>query len=134
MSASDEQKKYGLGNVTLLEAKCVCGFKWTTLSGNLSKETSLAPYYCDKCGLVDVNIREVPHKCQWCKSTHVKGYGSLSISLPPKEENSYSVLLIYHPAIWRDENKIYRDGHLCPQCKKMTMSLTKKIDKKARPI
>jgi hypothetical protein len=57
-------KKYGLGfGNKSFEAKCECGFQQGVISGNLSKEDSWAPYYCEKCGLVDLNIREVPHKC-----------------------------------------------------------------------
>lgn len=134
MSASAEQKKYGLGNTSLLDAKCACGFKQSTFSGNLSREVCLAPYYCEKCGLVDVNIRETPHKCQWCKSTDVKGYGSSLISLSQDGEKVYPVLWILHPDVWKNEYKIYKDGHLCPRCKKMTLVFSKNEARKFRAI
>ena len=135
MSASEEQKKYGLSfkNISF-EARCGCGYQQSLLSGNLSKETSLAPYFCDKCGLVDLNIREVPHQCPWCKSTDVKAYGSTAISLPPASKIVDPVIWTRHPAIWNNQHKVYKEGNLCPQCKQMTLSFFKGKNEKVMPI
>jgi len=134
VSASEEQKKYGLSfkNISF-EARCGCGYQQSLLSGNLSKETSLAPYFCDKCGLVDLNIREVPYKCPWCKSTDVKAYGSPLISLPSESEGAHPIIWNHHPAIWNDQYKVYKEGNLCPQCKKMTLMISKKYSDKVKP-
>lgn len=131
MSASPEQKKYGLGFQQLTyQAKCGCGYQTVFLCGNLDKEVSLAPYYCDECGVVDVNFRESPLKCKWCKSTDIKPYGSPPVSLaPPAGKKIYPVIWKFAPAIWAGKYqfpKVYEDGNLCPQCKKMTLKISER--------
>jgi len=130
VSASSEQKKYGLGFgcFGVFDAKCGCGFHQSLTSGNLSREVSHAPYFCVECGLVSLNIREEPHRCPWCKSEKVKPYGFLPISLLPSLNDKKL------PVICRREYKIYQDGHLCPECKQMSLSFFKTKDAKVRPI
>ena len=130
MSASDEQKKYdlGVGSFGVFEVKCKCGYRQTVTSGNLSRECSHAPHYCDHCGMVAVDIRREPHKCPWCKSAKVKPYGFLPVSLSPSPIDKELAL------IRRREYKIYQSGHLCPECKQMTLSFFKTKDAKVRPI
>ena len=133
MGASGVQRRYGLGNTALLNAECECGFKQTILSGNISEQASLAPYYCERCGLVDLNIRETPRKCPWCKSTKVNGYGSPYISLPQGGEKVYPVLSIVYPAFWRNEYKVYKEGNLCPKCKNMVLVISEEGCDKPQP-
>jgi hypothetical protein len=78
-------------------------------------QISRFPFYCESDGLVDVNFREDPPKCPWCKSENIKQYGLPPVSLPLKDgERDW-------PTIQAWNFQAYKDGHLCPKCKKMTL-------------
>jgi len=102
---------------SLHNANCSCGYKsFVSVGGNRATfmTESNFPFYCEEDGLVTVNFRDEPFKCPHCKSTDVKQYGLAPISLPPAGEHPWPTLQAW-------DFKAYREGNLCPQCKKMTL-------------
>lgn len=94
-------------------AECECGFeKSITIGGSRSSfaEYSLFPFFCDKCGLVEVNITQKSLICPTCKSKDITPYGTPPVSLPSK----------YMKIDWMDY-KAPENGNLCPACRKMTL-------------
>ena len=99
------------------EATCECGYQSGGLIGGLRNthmQKSQFPFYCEKDGLVNVNFRENPITCPWCQSPEIKPYGLPPISILPTDKKAW-------PSIQAWDYKAYKDGNLCPQCKKMTL-------------
>jgi len=95
-------------------AKCQCGYSTTISTGGSRREFKhkcYFPFYCAKCGLVDVNIRLNPITCPDCKSVDVKEYGKHPISTESKEF-AYVQCFNYGAP---------KKGNLCPKCKEMTL-------------
>ena len=92
---------------------CECGFRTTVrVGGNLEthhKDASF-PFYCEKCGLVDVNIRE-PIKCPKCQSEAIHQYGKDPVSRGKRKSNGLEC----------GKFRAFRVESLCPKCKKFTM-------------
>lgn len=98
-------------------AHCECGFTTTVSVGGLRatfKTKCYFPYYCKSCGLVDVNTAKKKIFCPSCKSTDVIAYGSESISNYTNNE--------IIPTIQCYQNRAFKHGNLCPQCKKLTLT------------
>jgi hypothetical protein len=96
-------------------AECECGFRQGfTIGGSRSSfaEYSSFPFFCEKCGLVEVNITQKSLICPTCKSKDITPYGKPPVSLPSK----------YMMIEWMDYGAP-RDGNLCPSCRKMTLRL-----------
>ena len=94
------------------QANCSCGFQQTVVvgAGRMDFLThSKFPFYCQKCGLVDVNISQTRLCCPSCTSTKIKVYGKPPISL--KQFQSERALS------WNSYSAGTK-GHLCPKCKK----------------
>ena len=97
-------------------ANCSCGFNEIVIVGGGRMDYlthSKFPFYCKKCGLVDVNISQTPLCCPTCKSTKIKVYGKPPISLKTSQSQG---------ALRWDSYSAGITGHLCPQCKKHTLS------------
>ncbi len=97
-------------------AFCECGFRTTVrVGGNMTthNENSSFPFYCKKCGIVNMNIHGNITECQfaWCKSTDIHPYGKEPISKVTER----------YPAIEWGDYKAYHNGNLCPECKKFTL-------------
>jgi hypothetical protein len=99
------------------KASCPCGFETSVVVGG-NRETymkeSTFPFFCEEDGLISVNFRKKPFTCDCCKSIDIKQYGTPPISLPPTGELPW-------PAIQAWDFQAYREGNLCPKCKKMTL-------------
>lgn len=103
----------GMGSIN--RASCECGFSTTVrVGGNMRThhENSSFPFYCKKCGIVDVNIHGNTKECPfaWCKS-EIHPYGLEPVS---KGKDRF-------PAIQWGDYKAYQEGNLCPKCEKFTM-------------
>jgi len=92
---------------------CECGFNTTVRVGG-NRETYLKdssfPFYCEKCGLVDVNIRE-SIKCPTCQSEDIHQYGKDPISRGKRKLNGLEC----------GKYRAVREENLCPRCKNFTM-------------
>ncbi len=98
---------------------CECGYTSTVRVGGGMKthnEHSVFPFYCKNCGIVEVNIHGNTSECPyaWCKSIDIHPYGKEPIS---KGADRF-------PAIQWGEYKAYRNGNLCPECKKFTLKFS----------
>jgi hypothetical protein len=96
---------------SVYQANCPCGFQQSvTVGGSKSNfETDARfPFYCRKCGLVDVNICETRLRCPQCHSRAIKVYGKPPISPPQSSDRELS---------WEGYSA-GRAGHLCPACKR----------------
>ena len=98
-------------------ASCACGFESSIIVGG-NRESYMTdssfPFYCEEDGLISVNFREKPFTCHYCDSTNIKQYGLPPISLEPTGEFPWPVLQAW-------DFQAYREGNLCPKCKKMTL-------------
>lgn len=97
------------------QANCSCGFNQvvTVGGGRMNYMThSKFPFYCKKCGLVDVNISRTRLCCPTCKSSKIKVYGK-----PPISHNTSQS---QRALAWDSYSAGLKD-HLCPQCKKYTL-------------
>lgn len=102
------------------KAKCECGYSTTIQVGGVRisyKTDSYFPYFCDACGLVDVNVAAEKLECPRCHSQTVNEYGREPIS-----QNNES-----HLAIQNSSRSTKRDGNLCPKCKKFTLCFSDAI-------
>ena len=100
---------------SIIKIICPCGFKSQVSVGGTMRsfrEHSTFPFYCEKCGLVEVNIEKKELCCPKCNSLDVKQYGIPPISKPP---------LINRGSVSWGEYKSDLRGHLCPSCKQLTM-------------
>ena len=100
---------------SIRKVACPCGFHSTVIVGGGMRdfrEKSTFPFYCESCGLVDLNVAKDKLCCPKCNSAEVKQYGIPPISEPP---------LINRGSVSWDKYKADLKGHLCPDCKKKTM-------------
>jgi ribosomal protein S27AE len=100
---------------SIRKVSCPCGFKSSAkIGGGMRdfREYSTFPFYCEKCGLVDVNITKDELSCPKCNSTEVKQYGIPPISEPP--------ITKLGSIAWGNYEAELKD-HLCPSCGKNTM-------------
>jgi len=96
-------------------ASCECGFKTSIqIGGNMRthKEDSRFPCYCEKCGLVEVNVAKSALECPQCESLNIVPYGDLKISEPIERS----------PTIQWGNFKAPGKGNLCPVCKNKTLT------------
>jgi len=99
----------------LTKANCPCGFsQQAPVGGDMAsyKESATFPFYCHDCGLVDVNIAKDEIICPKCKSKDLTQYGDPKITIPT-EHNKVLEWGNYHCG---------SKGHLCPKCKKQTLT------------
>lgn len=97
---------------------CPCGFNApVTVGGSMRHflEDSRFPFYCEACGIVDVNVAKDDLYCPKCESRDIKQYGIPPISEPPLINRGYVSTRNYQADA---------KGHLCPACKKKTMEFT----------
>jgi hypothetical protein len=98
-------------------AECECGFKSSvSTGGNRATFRSIChfPYYCEKCGLVSVNIANETIVCPTCTSAQVVQYGKHPATLPWDEKD-------YSSRIQAFSYEAPRNGNLCPSCKKYSL-------------
>ena len=98
-------------------AHCQCGFIAFVCVGGLRatfKSKCYFPYYCNSCGIVDVNTANKNLICPKCKTTKVVAYGDKSISNYKNEE--------IIPSIQCFKNRAFKNGNLCPKCKNLTLT------------
>ena len=95
------------------KAICECGFNKTArVGGSMSNylTESTFPFYCEKCGLVNLNICTKDIECSHCKSTDIVPYGDERVS----KDNRFKMVQ------WGDY-AAPSSGNLCPQCKKFSL-------------
>ena len=100
---------------SIRRVSCPCGFKSSVKVGGGMRdfrENSTFPFYCEKCGLVDVNVTKDELHCPKCNSTEIKQYGIPPISEPP---------IINRGSVSCGNYKADPKGHLCPYCIRKTM-------------
>jgi hypothetical protein len=98
----------------IMTVGCPCGYsKSVTIGGGMRnfQTDSRFPYYCDSCGLVEVNIQAQPLACPSCQSQDLIRYGLAPVSLPDQGI----------PSVQWGRYEACRTGHLCPKCKQMTL-------------
>jgi hypothetical protein len=103
---------------SLHKASCSCGFETEVdVGGSRSSFTtnSTFPFHCNKCGIVDINIRLDKICCPKCFSEHIHQYG--------KEIASDLTVIQSHPyaRLQNFNYQAYQDGNLCPKCKKYNL-------------
>jgi hypothetical protein len=100
---------------SIRKVSCPCGFKSSVrIGGGMRdfRENSTFPFYCQTCGLVELNVTKEELRCPKCNSTEANPYGIPPISEPP---------IINRGSIsWGNYQADLRD-HLCPACKQKTM-------------
>jgi predicted Zn-ribbon and HTH transcriptional regulator len=116
---------------TTYRAYCDCGFQTDVTEGGSKegfKTHSFFPFWCDRCGLIEVNLRQ-KIKCPHCKSKEILPYGDPLITSDKHGEN-----LIASEPFWGDGG-LYDDSEddesdeyeyempkvgnysLCPRCR-----------------
>ena len=94
---------------------CPCGFQSAVKVGGGMRnfrENSTFPFYCENCGLVEVNVTKEELNCPNCNSLDVKQYG-----IPPISEVLTSNRGFISWGGYQADSK----GHKCPACKNKTM-------------
>ena len=100
---------------SIRRVSCSCGFNSTVKVGGGMRDfktNSTFPFYCEDCGLVDVNITNEKLHCPKCNSIKVLQYGVPHISEPPIINRGFV-------SCWNYQAD--PKGHLCPSCKQKTM-------------
>lgn len=100
---------------SIRKVACPCGFKSSVKVGGGMRDfqtNSTFPFYCEKCGLVEVNVAIDDLCCPKCKTPDVKQYGIPPISEPP---------LINRGSVSWGKYQADPKGHLCPVCNHKTM-------------
>ena len=113
---------------TTYRAYCDCGFQTDVNEGGSRegfKTHSFFPFWCDRCGLIEVNLRQ-KIKCPHCKSKEILPYGDPDIT-----SENYGTSLAELETIWTHDN-LYEDIEdkedeyqiptgknygLCPRCR-----------------
>ena len=96
------------------DAICDCGYLASVrVGGGRSGNPSPYPFYCERCGLVEVDETLKVHACPKCGSTNVKKYGEPPISMLDPVEPDVDELPRLKPA--------FPAQGLCPSCKRMTL-------------
>jgi hypothetical protein len=98
----------------LYKVNCSCGYRTSTrLGGNRRDfdQNSTFPFYCKKCGLVDINIMKKPICCSSCNSVDIIPYGEPETSLP----NEWKMVQCF-------DYRAPKEGNFCPKCEKFTMN------------
>jgi hypothetical protein len=104
------------------EAKCECGFRAdVTVGGGMADYTENAPFpfYCERCGLVEVNTALEIRTCPSCGNTDVHQYGQPPASRPGDDKRH---------ALQNFSFTAPATGNLCPKCKKMTLVFSECTD------
>ena len=100
---------------SIRKVSCPCGFNSSVKIGGGMRDfrnNSAFPFYCNTCGLVEVNVAKEELCCPKCTAKEVLQYGVPPISdLPETKWGSVS---------WGNYKAELR-GHLCPACKEKTM-------------
>lgn len=115
---------------TIYKVFCGCGFKTEVSEGGSRdgfKSYSAFPFWCDRCGLVEVNTTQ-KIKCPYCKSKEILPYGDPDIT-----SENYGTSLAECQTIWAHDNLYNNDEEdeeeveyqiptgesygLCPRCR-----------------
>ena len=98
-------------------ASCPCGYQQNVaVGGNMINyaQESFFPFFCKKCGLVEVNICQKRLRCPKCASARVRAYGSPKISPHDIGDRELS---------WQ-QYSAGSSSHLCPSCKQHRLRFT----------
>ncbi len=116
---------------------CDCGFASDVTVGGTRRtflEHSLFPFYCQRCGLVGVNVakladKEVSTACPQCESAGATQYGVRPVSV---HDMRWKPRRFWE--IWKKDEppppesvlnwggrEAAETGHICPACQKMTL-------------
>lgn len=121
-------------------AFCDCGFsKDVTIGGGRHTflEDASFPFYCKACGLVSLNISKLHNdvtsvNCPKCGMCDCRQYGIPPVSLVDlrakpwwKFLKRYTLNIGKASAIQCGYREATEDGHICPKCKKMSLSFSK---------
>ena len=102
-------------------ASCPCGFSTSVQVGGMRSSFSTYstfPYLCEKCGIVDVNVKAEGIACPICESENINQYGTEKVSdLSRKQMHEFSRLQNHH-------REAFQDWHKCPACKNFTLSFS----------
>lgn len=96
------------------KASCACGFQRSVRTGGTRKtfETeSYFPFFCERCGLISVNVAAPHSACPDCKSTGIKAYGNLEISI----DNEWKMVQCLN-------YEAPKEGNLCPKCGEFSLN------------
>lgn len=96
-------------------ANCPCGYQQNiTVGGDMEtyRQKSFFPFFCKKCGLVEVDICQKRLRCPQCSSSRVHAYGSAKISPHDVGDRELS---------WQ-QYSAGSSSHLCPSCKQHHLS------------
>jgi hypothetical protein len=98
----------------IYNASCKCGFQRSARTGGTRESfqtESYFPFYCKRCGLINVNVMEQHDLCPRCKSTNITPYGDPTTSL----DNKWKMVQCF-------DYEAPTEGNLCPDCKNKTLS------------
>ena len=99
---------------SLLEMSCACGYRRLVRTGGLMRtweEESWWPFYCEKCGVVNVNISKDMF-CPDCGGKEITPYGTWPVSQQQDCDLAYVQAWDYRAC---------KVGHLCPHCHNFTL-------------
>lgn len=101
-----------MGNIR--KASCECGYARNITIGGSRQDylsDSRFPFYCKKCGLVEVNVRNQKLLCSQCQSSEITQYGKHPVSV---KKDAY-------PSVQCNNFAAHKTDNLCPKCHKMTL-------------
>lgn len=120
---------------------CACGYTSdVTVGGSRGNflEESWFPFYCEQCGLVSVNIAQLPDnqvvtKCPTCQTKGCTQYGVPPVSTYDLRDTPWWRRL-FTPRTARTESptsiqwgnrKASEEGHRCPACREMSLRFSR---------
>lgn len=119
------------------EARCECGFqRQVTVGGGRHsfREKSMFPFYCAHCGMVDVNVAQVPDSktktlCPTCGAADTIQYGVPPVSLHALRPNLKKFWQKQssskeQAALQWGSREASESGHICPACHNMTLTFS----------
>lgn len=121
---------------SICKARCSCGYEQELVIGGGRQsflEDSRFPFYCVSCGIVSVNVARLPDRvtelnCPKCKSYTAIQYGVPPVSVhdfSPKGWRFWRSEPTVEPQIQWGSRQASEDGHICPECKKITLKFSK---------
>lgn len=98
--------------------RCSCGYHKEVQVGHGMNEFNICrfPFYCEKCGLVTVNVSKADFKCPKCRTKKILPYGRKPVS-----ESEDKVDLAQQEDF--ESITLYGSKHKCPKCKQMSLEV-----------
>lgn len=125
---------------SVYSAYCRCGYSEEVTVGGTRRsfrENSSFPFFCDHCGLVSVNVAQLPDgkvvtNCPKCNAPACTQYGVPPVSVHDLRPLPWwrrwfrpsNVQAVDSNIAWRSR-EASEEGHRCPQCREMSMRFSR---------